>query len=405
MLSGSPAIESELDTCVKAEYLCAAESVLAKPVWLDLKLLDMSQLTSMCQTALAPPPAEVPAAPAAPAPAQEPAQQLAQQVPQDQDFMPNEEAVEAPETPPVDSLFPAICLNEVQRDILKRVEWDKVRGVVDWAKIRVRQHITVHVAEPLSAPAVHDGDCTRVLLWDLKTHLVNCSESAHKAPMRFSPPFEVSHAQKTMAAFFGSSAGESSLLRSCDIAFFFDGRLQTANADLSKQLKKYLKHLPKDTLPARAFMPFHFFYSNKEFHSGYLKPKSQRTTFSALLPSHVETAFVVAGKAFNPETRDRRWLDLPGNNRSRGWANCELLEENDHIMVPFATKAHLSCLSADAALKAEEAAQKAAEEEDGSSAPVSWYVSKTASQQRHPDFFRENGPDSRQYGLLRSGRI
>ena len=64
------------------EFLCA-ESVLAKPVWLDLKLLDISQLTSMCQTGLAPPPAEVPAAPAAPAPAQESAQQLAKEVQQE----------------------------------------------------------------------------------------------------------------------------------------------------------------------------------------------------------------------------------------------------------------------------------------------------------------------------------
>ena len=64
------------------------------------------------------------------------------------------------------------------------MDFEKFTGIVDWAKLRVRQHDVKQ--------DVLQKDDVRVLLWDVRTHLTNSTETAiqgsrhHTGSMRWS---------------------------------------------------------------------------------------------------------------------------------------------------------------------------------------------------------------------------
>lgn len=192
-------------------------------------------------------------------------------------------------------------------------------------------------------------DC-RVFVWDVKAHLTNPSAKAHSLPFGYTPPFDLTHLKRTMSSIFGTSQDdENKLFRKTDVAFFLDGRVASISNDLVKVLKASLKQVKKEDIPSRNYMSFTYFYHNREFASGYAKPRSQRSAFNACMPTHNETALVVVGKAFDVAVKERRWIDLPGSNRSRGWADNALVEEGEHIFVPYGRKAQMSKLPSGAA--------------------------------------------------------
>ena len=74
---------------------------------------------------------------------------------------------------------------------------------------------------------------------------------------------------------------------------------------------------------------------------GYAGPSRVVAAMSSRVVSHLETAFVISGKGYATDLRERRFIDLPGSNRSRGWSGCSLKEEHEQIRVPYKLKKEL----------------------------------------------------------------
>lgn len=346
LLSGSPAIQEVLEKEVKAEYLVPAETVLHRAAWLDLNLLDMKQLATMHEAALKKP------EPAAQAPCglppkgaagggepQTPEKKEADAIADAQRYMPDvEQPVVQEERKPVESYFPALALTDMQKDVLRRVPEEKLQNIMEHAQVRCRQFISITVGPPYVLDAdVLEAKETRLFIWDVKAHMTNASAKAHFHPWSLSPPFDAAVLKKSMKALFGKDDG---LFRKNDVAMFLDGRVPSVLSTVSTTLKKSLKDVSKELLPTRNFFSCSFFYHNREFTSGFAKPRSLRgNAFHALLPSHLETGLCVVGKAAEVPLKERRWLDLPGSNRSRGWSQNAIAA--DHILVPWGIKTQL----------------------------------------------------------------
>ena len=176
----------------------------------------------------------------------------------------------------------------------------------------------------------------RVFIYDPKTFKSNSTPLAQRFPYRFLPSLDSSHLKVFLKTVFSSGA-----FRNVDVAAVFDGRVASIHSDAGKALKQALKAVPVGQLPAKNYVEHQYFFNNQEFVTGYAKPRSMRNASSTCLCSHVENAFVIRGKAFEVPTLDRKFLDLPGSNRSRGWACNKLLAEKDHIVVSGAMQKKL----------------------------------------------------------------
>ena len=348
MLAGSPQTEEVLNQCLDAEYLISAEQALGKAWWKDREIFDLEQCCQAHTAYLQPATVE-----AAAEPSSVPAAPVAPPVPKDgsaaeQMWQPDIVPEAAPEVPeiPVDSYFPALQLTELQKDVLRRVSAEKLANVVSHAKVSAAKKITISVGAAFTADfeqlnAGLQDPRTHVYIWDVKSGGTNCSPLAHRFPYRFTPPFAKGMLTPTLHAVFGEKADSERLFRKQDFAFFLDGRVPTVHTDLLKEVKKALKNLPNQTVPTRKYTMFEFFYANREFTTGFLKPKSTRTQFHALMPGHTERAVAVMGTQFSVEHRERKWLDLPGSNRSLGWSGNQLQDPEEQILVSWATKVEM----------------------------------------------------------------
>ncbi|CAJ1405457.1 unnamed protein product [Effrenium voratum] len=348
MMSFNPAISTELDAAVRSDYLIQAEAALARPGFRDKSLFDLAQASEALTEALAPCP-ETPAC-IQPGPEEKPDGQPVPEPEQtaEANWVPDEpEATSA--HPPVESFFPHLLLSPLQKDVLQRVSFEKLQQAVEHANLRAAKNVTIIVGPPYVADfagAHMDATDPRVHLhiWDPKSHLSNPSQLAHKFPYRFLPPVDLSYAKKCMGAIFAEQDGER-IFRSSDASLWFDARVTTAKHELPKALAKELKALPKDLVPARPYVEFEFFYHNREHQVGHAKPAHSRSTVHACLPSHTELAYGVLGKSFSVPLKERKWIDVPGTNRSRGWSANSLLDEKDLIHVSYEVQQKLHSLS------------------------------------------------------------
>ncbi|CAE7285376.1 unnamed protein product, partial [Symbiodinium sp. CCMP2456] len=87
---------------------------------------------------------------------------------------------------------------------------------------------------------------------------------------------------------------------------------------------------------------YHYFHHNRELQVGqYAGPRSVKNCVTARAISHVETCHVVLGRNFTTSVRERRFLDLPGNNRAKGFSNVSLKSEDEQVRVPMAIQEQL----------------------------------------------------------------
>ena len=84
--------------------------------------------------------------------------------------------------------------------------------------------------------------------------------------------------------------------------------------------------------PVTELRDVHLLYHNREFADGYAKPRSQRSAFNACMP--VRNSSSGCWQSFQCGLEGAR-VDFPGSNRSRGWADNALVEEGEHIFVPY----------------------------------------------------------------------
>ena len=128
------------------------------------------------------------------------------------------------------------------------------------------------------------------------------------------------------SALLGDPAVEASkpLIGKDDIVVFSDGR-GSANSDRWQQELRKRMHKNKEAWPSRGAGNLRHLYSNEEFDCGYAAPKRK------FQPEPLETNLLFRGKGMNLEERQRRFIDLPGTNRSRGWAKLKLKSLEDRL--------------------------------------------------------------------------
>ena len=364
MLSRSPSIVEELDKAVQSDFLIPAEVCMARPEWKEKEIFNLDEVTELHTKAARPPALEGP-----PPPVAEPT--VAADVNASVEASANAGQVETAEQSAsqwlpggmepeqqaaqrtVTEHFPHLVLSDSQCDMLKRVSAEKLEAVLTHARVRAGRNISIIVGEPLTAD-FHGMDRadkrTHLLVWDVKAASTNTSDNGLGKPWRYTPPYAATQTKalgKVMKTCFGKSKDEveeqDRLMRPNDMAIFLDGRVPTVQRDIKKQLTANLKGLPTQFTPTRQIVPFEFFYDNHEWvvDTQAMPGRCSRSRFHACMPTHVEVGFAVIGKDFEVETRERRWLGLPGSNRSRGWSGNSLQDDGHHIYVTRATLAQM----------------------------------------------------------------
>jgi hypothetical protein len=114
-------------------------------------------------------------------------------------------------------------------------------------------------------------------------------------------------------------AEKPGLLGPEDLALFLDGRSPKTVLAVNKLLRKFA--LANPLLRQRGLVAVRLMYHNREFsNTGTCSFRSQRN-FHARLPDPLETMYVTLHKSATLENQPRRFLDVPGDTRSRGIAN------------------------------------------------------------------------------------
>ena len=350
MLSGSPNINKQLDTCLASDFLIAAELAMAMPHWTEAGLFNLAQSVEMHSSAHRVPEAPMAettaTADAAPSSAQEsPNESASKWLPDAGDVEQQQQTVQEQS---VSEYFPHIVLSDIQCDMLKKVTPEKLEAVISHAKLRAARNVSLIIGEAFAADMTGmDAADSRVhmLLWDVKAAATNTSDVGLSKPWKFAPPHDANSSKaltKVMKQWFGRSCedvdGADRLMRKQDIAMFMDGRVPTIRTDITKQLRTSLKNLPPQFIPSRPTVNFEFFYHNNEWSLEQALPgRNSRTRFHACMPSHTEQGIAVIGKDFAVDTRERRWVNTPGSNRQRGWSDNSLQREADHCYITRAT--------------------------------------------------------------------
>ena len=114
-----------------------------------------------------------------------------------------------------------------------------------------------------------------------------------------------------------------------DMLICFDGRSVNTNSQITKLLLK--PGIECKFLPARGAAVLRVMHHHREFSvNGWVRQRSCGG-LCPNLPDPLESVFVAAGSTRfkNLPRRERRWVDLPGDNASRGWTGVGLRTQED----------------------------------------------------------------------------
>ena len=165
-------------------------------------------------------------------------------------------------------------------------------------------------------PGVAIGDNEVLYVMDSKCYVSKVGDRTNSQTATI-PVAQLRHVLTNLFGDVGAKrAADPGSLKSGDLVLFFDGR---SNATLMPELQKYTKSNP--ILRQRAIIPMRLVYHNREFSSnGHLAPRCEKAVHSRL-PDPLETMYVVLHKSTVLQNRQRRYLDTPGDIRSRACAN------------------------------------------------------------------------------------
>ena len=138
--------------------------------------------------------------------------------------------------------------------------------------------------------------------------------------------FSMAQVRQILAYVFGDPqrrANQPGVLKAGDVALFLEGRSVRAAVALTKELQKYTKSNP--SLRQRAVAIVRLMYHNREFSAnGSLAYRCERSGIHARLPEPLENLHCILHKGTTLQNRSRRFLDVPGDTRSRGIANLSM---------------------------------------------------------------------------------
>ena len=116
------------------------------------------------------------------------------------------------------------------------------------------------------------------------------------------------------------------LLQKDDILIILAGHARSNEDNVKKELSKLLKN-QKLICPRRGVLEVRLLYHNREFSAsanGAWKPKKVRDGVHNSLPDPLENLLIVSAKETTIPNRERKYLDLPGECKSRGVGNLNL---------------------------------------------------------------------------------
>ena len=147
---------------------------------------------------------------------------------------------------------------------------------------------------------------------------------------------EASMFSATSTALFAADEG---LFRpELDLLAIFDAR-SIRNSNLIRDLVK--PGIKSKVLPARGSVALRLLHHNLEFcEGGAHRARKGKTLLHATSVDPLETLYLVAGseRLVNLPSRQRKWVDVPGHNGLRGWANLGLRRDADINQITPETK-------------------------------------------------------------------
>ena len=188
----------------------------------------------------------------------------------------------------------------------------------------------------VAAPSVQQMDATdkTMYVWAAGT----ASESLHKdrlrRPFKYLPALEP-RANMQFATFLSSLAARPTLSKHPRAVLVADGRRQASSRAISAMLTKMARETQGQT---SAPTPFRLMHSNAEFATTGRNHRGE-AKFSAC-PKPLETVLMSFSKTYKVKPVSRKYLDLPGTNRTRG-LNTAPLKSKTGISVTWGRRAEI----------------------------------------------------------------
>lgn len=133
---------------------------------------------------------------------------------------------------------------------------------------------------------------------------------------------------------------ENGAMQNRDVLVLMDGR----SARNGNNIRSFISEGKKaKVLGSRGGVQLRLFYTNKEFGlagDNTVRLRKSKTVFHACLPDPLETVNVVGRSEYYSglPSRQRKWIDVPGTNASRGWSGLPLRSEVYNTVSPETKK-------------------------------------------------------------------
>lgn len=327
-------VDSIVSQAVAQEAMMSAESFFERRT--DLKSLKIFDLSAICDAhkAETKPQAPVPTPAAAETQNVDDQTEEIEQVPDA-----TEDDATGDDKTNSDIHFPMLHLEEFARSRFDTVDPKKFADIVAHAERRISPFIDLKVvpADPAAfseyvraSPCVQqmEPDDKALFLWTAQTS----TESIHQS--RLVRPYKYpAHLDKTSLDQIIPALHEDKTFQTHPSAVFVsDGRRASSSKAINSAFNKLIK-ASKGT--CRAPVPFRVMHSNAEFTSG-----SRGDGTNLVCPEPLETIHMSFNRNYKVKVVPRKFLDLPGNNRSKGLNNVPLKAKTG-IMISWARRCEI----------------------------------------------------------------
>ncbi|CAE7906934.1 unnamed protein product [Symbiodinium microadriaticum] len=144
--------------------------------------------------------------------------------------------------------------------------------------------------------------------------------------------------KRSLTTIFGDAGpGSTGVLVQGDLVLICDGRVSRNHQTINREVTKVIKNEKKEgqgQMRLRKYEPvshLRFLYHNREFE-GRRMSRSCSGTSKGANPEPLENVSVIWTKDVTLELRERKFVDLPGNNKARGWASQALKGDEDYMV-------------------------------------------------------------------------
>ena len=113
-----------------------------------------------------------------------------------------------------------------------------------------------------------------------------------------------------------------SYLSENSVAIFLDGCNQTVSQQINRECQRRMKQHSAKFCRKQGMIVYRLLYHGREFHSNHpLSLRCNRGAVHSKLSDPLESLYLLKGKATTVATRERLYLDLPGDSRRLGFGS------------------------------------------------------------------------------------